>query len=410
MNQSVHHAKTVLPVLFATLLIDTIGFGMVFPIIPIIFTDPSSPSFLLVGSSRETQLLLAGLITALFGLMQFIASPILGELSDVYGRKRLLTLGVGVLALSQLLFGFGIEVKSVVLLLIARTIAGFAAANFAIAQATIADVTTPAERAKNFGLIGAAFGIGFIVGPLLAGWLVGVTHNPAIPFWIASGLGVLNVLSVTFLLQETRPRTAIKHHFTLLKGIHNIRAALRDAGARPVYIANFLYLSGFVFFNSFIGVMLVSSFGFSAAAVGTFFGVAGICIVVTQLFILRVLTARFSERPIIRRTIPLAAAVVAIYPFAPAAAVYWLIPLFAIPQGLTMANMTALVSKSVSAEKQGAALGINSSLMALAQGLVPLAAGIGSATFGIHMPFLTGGALMLAAWFALFVFFRKRRT
>ena len=93
--------KRVLPVLFATLLLDTIGFGMVFPIIPIIFTDPTSPAFLLTGYSQSMQFLIAGTITAVFGLMTFIAAPVLGELSDVYGRKRLLTIGVAILAASQ---------------------------------------------------------------------------------------------------------------------------------------------------------------------------------------------------------------------------------------------------------------------------------------------------------------------
>src|SRR6185369_1025455 len=101
--------KKSLQILFLTLLIDMIGIGMIIPIIPIIFTDPSSPSFLLQGYSQAKQFFLAGLLTSLFGLMLFLTAPILGELSDVYGRKKLLLMGVGVLAFSQLLFGFGIE-------------------------------------------------------------------------------------------------------------------------------------------------------------------------------------------------------------------------------------------------------------------------------------------------------------
>ena len=108
--------KKTLPILFVTLLIDMIGIGMIIPILPIIFTDSSSPSFLLSGYTSGEQYLMAGLLTALFGLMQFLGAPILGELSDVFGRKKLLILGVGVLALSQLLFGFGIEIGSLALL------------------------------------------------------------------------------------------------------------------------------------------------------------------------------------------------------------------------------------------------------------------------------------------------------
>src|SRR5262245_5594636 len=114
--------RRVLFVLFGTLLLDMIGLGMVFPIIPILFTDSTSPSFLLGGYSPSVQFFLAGAITALWGLMQFIAAPILGELSDVYGRKKLLLFGVGILALSQSLFGFGVGIASVALLFFARAL------------------------------------------------------------------------------------------------------------------------------------------------------------------------------------------------------------------------------------------------------------------------------------------------
>src|SRR5574341_286259 len=127
--------KRVLSVLFGTVLVDMIGFGMVFPIIPILFTDSSSPSFLLFGYSPSVQFFLAGAITAIWGLMQFIAAPILGELSDAYGRKKLMLFGVGVLALSQSLFGLGIGIASVALLFFARALAGIAAGNLGIACA-----------------------------------------------------------------------------------------------------------------------------------------------------------------------------------------------------------------------------------------------------------------------------------
>jgi MFS transporter, DHA1 family, tetracycline resistance protein len=399
----------VLPILFVTLMLDMIGTGMVFPIIPVLFTDPSSPAFILHGYSTQAQLFIAGLIVSLFGLMQFIAAPILGELSDLYGRKRLLALGVGVLALSQLLFGFGIQAASLGILLVSRMIAGIAGGNFAIAQAAIADVTEPKDRAKNFGLIGAAFGIGFIIGPVLSGWIAVWASNAAAPFWFAAGLGILNLLSVMLFLPETRARQKIEHSFNILKGIHNIRAAFIDHDARSVYAASFLYVSGFSFMTSFLGVLMVTKFGFSEAEVGTFFGVVGACVVVTQLFILRYVAARFTERQILRITLLLLAAGIAAYPFMPSGLfLFLLIPFVAVPQGLSMANMTALVSKSVSADKQGAALGINGSLLALAQGVIPLAAGLGSSVIGIAAPFIAGGAVVLAAWYTLFVVHRVR--
>ncbi len=396
--------KKVLPILFATLLLDMIGIGMVFPIIPIIFTDPSSPSFLLHGYSQSAQFLIAGIITALFGLMQFIAAPILGEMSDVYGRKRLLTIGVAVLAISQLLFGFGIEIASITLLFLSRAVAGLAGANFSIAQASIADVTEPKDRAKNFGLIGAAFGLGFILGPVLGGWIATVSGNAAAPFWFAGALGIVNVLFISLFLPETHHNRSVIQHFHFLKGLQNIKAAFDDHDARPVYLASFLYMSGFAFFTSFIGVLLVSKYGLSGAAVGTFFGIVGAWVVVTQLVILRLVTKSYSEKQVLRVSLLGVAFAIALYPFMPATAyIYALIPLLAIPQGLSMANINALVSKSVSKEKQGAALGINGSLVALSQGIIPLIAGVGSGVIGIQAPFIAGGVLVAFSWAVLYI-------
>jgi MFS family permease len=154
--------RRLLLVLFGTLIIDMVGFGMVLPIIPILFTDSTSYSFLLGSYSPSIQFFMAGAITALWGLMQFIAAPILGELSDAYGRKKLLLFGVGILALSQSLFGLGIGIASVALLFFARALAGIAAGNLGIAQASIAD--DRAERRAKTSDDCAAVG-GFYLGP-----------------------------------------------------------------------------------------------------------------------------------------------------------------------------------------------------------------------------------------------------
>jgi MFS transporter, DHA1 family, tetracycline resistance protein len=397
--------KRVLSIIFGTLVLDMIGTGMVFPIIPILFTDPSSPSFVLEGYTQTGQYVIAGLVTALFGLMQFIAAPLLGELSDVYGRKRLLLLGVLVLALSQALFGIGVTASSLVLLLIARTIAGLAGANFSIAQAAIADVTAPQERAKNFGLIGAAFGIGFILGPLLGGWIVSLTGSAAAPFWFAAALGLINVLFVSLMLPETHTTPSdARHRFTLLKGIHNLRAAFSDRDSRLVYLASFLYMAGFTFIPAFSGVLLVVRHGFSAGAVGTFFAIVGAWVVFTQMVILRFITRYYDERTILRTSLAVLSLSIAAYAFLPSGGwMYVIIPFVAIPQGLSMANMQALISKSVSAQRQGIALGINGSLLAFSSGVIPLIAGVGSALVGIQLPFIVGGMLVAAGWFVLFV-------
>lgn len=286
----------VLWTIFGTLVLDMIGTGMVFPIIPILFTDPSSSSFILEGYSRSAQFDTAGPVTALFGLIQFIAAPILGELSDFYGRKKLLLIGVGVLAASQALFGFGIITSSLAILLIVRMIAGLAGANISIAQATIADVTEPKGRAKNLGIVGAALGIGFILGPALSGWIANAAGDAAAPFWFASILGSVNLLFVWVFLAETRTAEAeLRRRFTFLKGVYNLRDAFINRDVRGVYLASFLYVAGFAFIPAFGGVLLVAKYGMAEAGIGIFFAIVGTWVVVTQLVLLRWLTKRYSE-------------------------------------------------------------------------------------------------------------------
>lgn len=400
--------KKVLPVLFFTLLLDMIGAGMVIPIIPIIFTDPSSPAFMLMGYSTSMQYLIAGAVTAIFGIMQFVAAPLLGELSDIYGRKKLLALGVAVLAIGQMLFGFGIGIASLWILFISRAVAGFAGANFSIAQAAIADVTEPQDRAKNFGLIGAAFGIGFILGPFLGGWIADITGSASAPFWFSGILGIVNLIFLMIMLPETNLNKKAARHFHIFKGLSNIKEAFEDRQASPVYWASFLYMSGFAFFTTFIGILAVSRFGLSAAGLGTFFAAVGVWVVITQLLILPILSKKYSERAILRTALLVLAVAIGAYPFLPSALwLYAFIPLIAIPQGLSFANIGALISKSVSSDKQGAALGINGSLIALSQGLIPLLAGVGSGLVGLSAPFVVGSFVIVFAWSILFFFKRK---
>lgn len=398
--------RKALTILFFTLVLDMIGIGMVIPIIPIIFTDPTSPAFLLANFPQKYWYFMAGLTTALFGIVQFFTAPILGELSDVYGRKKLLFVGVSVLAVSQGIFGLGIITKSLTLILVSRIVGGLAAANFSIAQASIADVSTPASRAKNFGLIGAAFGIGFVVGPALSGYLAHFFNSPAAPFWVASALGVINMVSVYFFLPEThKENRAEAKKLTPWKAIHNIQAALLDKEVSHIYRANFFYYTGFTFFTSFSGLYLVQKYGLGESELGTYFAIIGVCIVITQAGILRLISGKWKPLQILRVSMVLVGVASALTPFMPSLLLqYILIPFIAVPQGLSMANLGALLSTSVPKEKQGVALGINGSLSAFSQGIVPLLGGVIGGVLGVRFPFLIGGLATIYAWYVVINF------
>ncbi len=392
--------RNVLPILFVTLLIDMIGIGMLIPIVPALFTDASSTSFMLAGYSHTAQYIIAGLITALFGFMQFLAAPLLGELSDVYGRKKLLTLGVGVLAISQLLFSLGVAVGSLALLLFSRAVAGVAGANFSIAQAAIADVTEPHNRQRNFGLIGAAFGLGFIIGPFLGGTLAGVTGNPALPFLVAGILGVFNVLFISFMLPETHLVSKAKTaKFTLLKGVKNIAIAARDVNVKFIYGAGFLQMLGFGCYTSFVAVFLVERFALAETSTGIYYAVVGGWIVFTQLVLVRFFSRLYSERTILNWSLPLLGLVILSYTFAPSIEfLYIIMPFLSAGVGLSSTSFPSLISKGVSKERQGAALGISGSLQALSQGVAPLIAGVLAGIWGISSPFILGTVFIFGAW------------
>jgi multidrug resistance protein len=386
-----------------------IGIGMIIPIVPIIFTDPTSPSFLLTGIAQKYWYFLAGLATAIFGLVQFFAAPILGELSDIYGRKKLLFLGVSVLAISQGVFAFGITISSLALVFISRFIGGIASANFSIAQASIADISTPANRAKNFGLIGAAFGIGFVIGPALGGYLAHIFNSASAPFWIAGGLGIINMISVFFFLPETHTENrALAKKLTPLKAFSNIKTAFTDTVSSHIYKANFFYFAGFAFFTSFSGLYLVQRYNVGEAQLGNYFAAIGIWIVITQMIILRIVTKHRAPLQVLRVSMVCVAIASALTPFMPTLFLqYVLLPFIAIPQGLSMANLTALLSSTVPKEKQGVALGINGSLSALSQGLTPLFGGVIAGMFGVSVPFLIGGLCIFYAWYGIMQFKMK---
>src|SRR6478672_7264037 len=195
-------------IIIFTILIDTLGLGILGPILPQLLGNPNSPHYLLGSNAAVgTGYITFGFLVAVYPIMQFFATPILGQLSDRYGRRPVLALSLAGTSLGYALFAVGIVIRSIPLLFVARALDGVTGGNLSVAQAAIADVTSPQDRTKNFGLIGAAFGVGFIVGPFLGGTLADPSvvswFNAATPFWFAAILAAVNTLSVLFQFGET---------------------------------------------------------------------------------------------------------------------------------------------------------------------------------------------------------------
>lgn len=181
--------------IFITVLVDVIGIGIIIPIIPTLIKN-------LTGTDESGAAVYGGFLILAFAVMQFLFAPLVGELSDRYGRRPVLLIALLGLGLDYVFHAYA---PTITLLFVGRFIAGITGASFTVANAYVADISAPEDKAKNFGLIGAAFGLGFIIGPLIGG-LAGGYWGPQAPFLIAAGLTLLNFLYGLFILPESLPK------------------------------------------------------------------------------------------------------------------------------------------------------------------------------------------------------------
>jgi DHA1 family tetracycline resistance protein-like MFS transporter len=394
----------ILIVIFLTIFVDLLGFGILIPILPQLLANPASPFYLLPkGFSVKQGYIIFGFLTGIYPLMQFIATPILGQLSDRYGTS-----------LSYVVFAFGIITKNLPLLFIARGFDGITGGNLSVAQAAIADSSAPEERARNFGLVGAAFGLGFILGPYLGGRLADPTtiswFSASTPFWFAAILAALNAISVIFFFPET-----LKHvretsmHWA--QSVTNIARAFNSKGVRTLYITNFLFQAGFTFYTTFFGVFLINKFNFTQGNIGDFFAYVGLWVAITQIFITRFLSRILREDEILRISLFGMAIFVMDY-FVPSTAhgLLFVAPFLSIFVGLSMANSTALVSRSVDAKVQGEVLGISASVQALAQSIPPILSGFIAASLDPKTPIIVSAIVIAVGGLFFNIFYRRPKV
>lgn len=409
-------ANNPLPVILFTIFVDLIGFGIIIPIIPQLLANPASEFFLLPkGNTLAQGYILLGYLIAVFSIAQFLAAPILGQLSDRYGRKKILAICLAGTCISYILFALGIITKNIPLLFIARGFAGLTGGSISVAQASIADFTAPSDRSKNFGLMGAAFGLGFIFGPYLGGKLSDPSFiswfNPATPFWFAAILSALNVISLLLIFSETNKH--IKHGLSIMwsKSVVNIWHALKHPQLRELFTVNFLFNAGFTFFTTFFAVFLINKFRFTQGDIGNFFAFIGLCFAFTQAVIVRILAGKFSEIQIIRFSLLASAVSVFLYFFPNSTlGLYLITPVLAVANGLNFANLTALISKNADASVQGEVLGINSSVSALAMMIPPVLSGYIAAGLKPETPIYISSAVILFSAIVFWFFFHPGKA
>lgn len=385
--------------ILVTMLIDMMGVGLILPVLPSLVGE--------FTHDIESQSYWYGAMTFTFGFTQFLCAPLLGALSDRYGRRTVLLLSVGGLGTMFLLSGL---VRSLPLLVAARVIGGMFASNVSVANAYVADITTPENRARSFGLVGAAFGFGFILGPIIGGLVGGV--GVRIPFFIAAALSLLNFGYGLFVLPESLPlsrRRPIElkkaNPFAALVGL----ARLRGVGMLVTVIA-LAGLAQFIMIGTWV-LYCTYRFGWGPPQNGASFFVVGVMSALVQGGLLGWLLRTLGEQKLVLAGLASATLAYIGYALAPQGwMVYAIMVLNLLAFGIGAA-VNALVSKAAPPDAQGLAMGSLSSLNSVVAVFGPLI-GIGIFARVSHFPrsdvrvgapyFLSAAiclsALVLASW------------
>ena len=402
-----------LATIFLTVFIDLLGVGIIIPVLAPLFLNPMS-GILPVDyqSAILTRQLLLGLLISVYPLAQFFGAPILGAMSDRFGRKKILIVSLIGTCIGYLFFGAGIAAASLATLFMSRAIDGFTGGNISIALSAIADISDPKEKTRNFGLIGMAFGLGFILGPYIGGKLADPTvvswFTHSTPFWFAAALTFLNIMLVAFRFPETL-KTRVQTRISAFTGFRNIAKAFRMPNLRTMFLVVFFLTIGFNFFTQFFQVYLIEKFQFTTGNIGDLFAYIGLWIAFGQGVVTRIASKKFKPHQILSVScVMLSAALLALLIPDKSWMLLIVLPFVAIANGLTQPNSTAMISNLSSKEAQGEVLGINQSIQSLGMAIPPIIAGIIS-TIDRILPIFMASCFVFLAWVIFLAFYSNRK-
>lgn len=347
--------RAALSFIFVSIVLDIVAFGIVIPVLPKLVE-----SFVDYDSARAAEWV--GLFGTVWALMQFICAPVLGALSDRYGRRPVLLLSIAGLGLDYVFMALA---PTLGWLFVGRVLSGMTASGFATASAYIADVTEPENRAAAFGLVGAAWGFGFIVGPALGGVLG--ASDPRLPFWVAGGLALVNAMYGFFVLPESLPpekRAAFSWARANPLGSLQFLRAHREL--LPLASVSFLYNLGHTVYPSVFVLWAGYVLDWGAKEVGFALAVVGIANVVVQGGVVRPLVRRLGARKALAIGATAGTLGFALYGLTEAAWMFWIAIFVYAPAGVFNPSLMGVMSKRVGASGQGRLQGATSSLMGVA--------------------------------------------
>jgi MFS transporter, DHA1 family, tetracycline resistance protein len=351
-------------IIFLTILIDLIGFGIVIPLLTFYAEEYSATP------------LDIGLLVSSYSLMQFIFSPILGGLSDKYGRRPILFLSIIGSGIGYLMIGLA---GSLWMIYAGRIFGGITAGNLSTAQAYIADVTTRENRAKGMGLFGMAFGLGFILGPALAGVLS--KFGIHVPFYFAAGLSFANAVLLYFVLPESRKIGATTEVSKRKNRVAELAEVFKDARFTTITLQYFLLVTAFSMMTTSFAYYTSFKFGYNAEQTGYLLAFVGLLAVVMQGGLLGTLAKKFGEAKLVVFGCFMLVISFAIVPFVSKdegglGALLAGVACFALGNSMASPSLTSLASKNANDFEQGKVLGIMQSAASLARVIGPLLCGV----------------------------------
>jgi len=386
--------KAAVQFIFVTVLIDMLAFGMIIPVLPVLVQD-------FMGGSAARAAEMYGLFGTAWALMQFIFAPVQGSLSDRFGRRTVILVSCTGLGLDFILMALA---PNLWWLLLGRVISGITAASFSTASAYISDITPPEQRAARFGLMGAAFGVGFVLGPALGGLLGSI--SPRLPFWASAVMALANVCWGLFVLPESLPQDRrapfswqSAHPFGAVK-------LLRSHPTLTGLASSFFLMNlAHVVLPSMTVLYMRYRYGWDTRAVGILLAGVGVSALIVQGALVKPLVGWLRERRALAFGLACGALGFAIYGLAPTGPLFWVgVPVMAL-WGIATPSLQTLMTRLVGATEQGRLQGALSSLMGLASLVGPT---MFTQTFAVAIngrattplagaPFLLAAALILSA-------------
>jgi MFS transporter, DHA1 family, tetracycline resistance protein len=382
--------------IFGSALINAISFGIMIPILPNLIKQ-------FVGGDTAAASEWNVLFSTVWGVMQFVCGPILGMLSDRYGRRPVLLLSISGLFVDFLFMAFA---PTLAWLFLGRVLNGVTASSFSTANAYVADITAPQDRAKNFGLMGSAFGFGFVIGPTLGGLLGEVSLR--LPFVVAAGLCLINALYGLFILPESLPpeRRTANVNWARANPLGSLRFLRERAQLGGLALVGFLYQLGFTVLPAIFVLYSGYRYGWTPGILGLTFLATGISQILVAAFVVGPVVKRVGERGAVLLGLGAGALALLIYALAPTGWIYMAgVPVFALT-GLVNPGVQGLMTRRVGPQHQGQLQGVSQSFQGIASMTGPSLFGL---TFAwavrndatLHepgAPILIASALLLAGF------------